>query len=98
MPCGGNAAPPEMRTGRSVLEFGDGSVARHGIKSTKQEFFSAAKREASRLGFADFACDLINAGYEARSIINLACVNYGRDILDRFLVAACEVNHVNSSG
>lgn len=97
-PCGGNAAPPEMRTGRSTLGAGDDAVARHGIKSTKGEFLSAATREASRLGFADFACDLIDAGNEARGIINLACINYGRDILDRFLTAACEVNHVNASG
>jgi hypothetical protein len=97
-PCGGNAAPPEMRTGRSTLGAGDDAVARHGINSTKGEFLSAATREASRLGFADFACDLIDAGNEARGIINLACVNYGRDILDRFLTAACEVNHVNASG
>ena len=91
------AAPPEMRTGRSALEDGDNAVARHAIKSTKREFLSAAKKEASRLGFGDFSSDLIDAGNEARGIINLACVNYGRDILDRFLSAACEVNQFNTS-
>ena len=91
------AAPPEMRTGRSARGDGDNAV-RHGIKSTKGEFLSAAKKEASRLGFDDFASDLIDAGNEARGIINLACVNYGRDILDQFLTAACEVNQVNTSG
>ena len=92
------AAPPEMRTGRSALGDGDNAVARHGIKSTKGEFLSAAKKEASRLGFGDFASDLIDAGNEARGIINLACVNYGRDILGRFLSAACELKSVNTSG
>ncbi len=93
-----HAAPPEMRTGRSTLGDGEDAVARYGIKSTKGEFLSAAKKEALRLGFADFASDLIDAGNEARGVINLACVNYGGDILDRFISAACEVNYVNTSG
>jgi hypothetical protein len=34
----------------------------------------AAKKEALRLGFTNFASDLINAGNEARGVINLACI------------------------
>jgi hypothetical protein len=97
-PSDGNAAPPEMRTGRSALASGDDASSRHGIESTKEKFLRAAKREASRLGFSDFSADLIDAGNEARAIVNLGCVNYDRDILERFLDAACEVGDMDMSG
>ena len=79
-----------MKTGRSVLKSEDNVAPRHGIKSTKEEFSAAAKKEASRLGFTNFASDLILVGNEARSIVSLACANYGTDILDRFLIAASQ--------
>ncbi|KAL7539911.1 hypothetical protein ACHAXR_009701 [Thalassiosira sp. AJA248-18] len=85
-------APLEMKTGRSILKTDNIAAARHGIKSTKGDFTLAAKREASRLGFAYFGSDLIEVGDEARTIISLACANYGPDILDRFLGVAWEDN------
>jgi hypothetical protein len=77
-PSDGNAALPEMRTGRSALAS---AVPRNGIESTKEKFLRAAKKEALRLGFSNFSSDLIDAGNDARAIVNLACVNYG-DILE----------------
>ena len=80
--------PLEMKTGRSVLKEGDTATA--AIPSTKQEFILAAEKEVLRLGFAYFGSDLIKAGNQARGIIALACKNYGRDILNRLLVADME--------
>jgi len=80
--------PLEMKTGRSVLKEGDTAPA--AIPSTKQEFILAAEKEVLRLGFAYFGSDLIKAGNQARGIIALACKNYGRDILNRLLVADME--------
>ena len=74
-----------MKTGRSVFKETDSIASRHGLKSTKDEFNLAAKKEASRLGFAFFGSDLIGVGDEARGIISLACTNYGEGILDRFM-------------
>ena len=90
----GTAAPLEMKTGRSVLKGGvnDTSAAMQGIKSTKQEFETAANKEGLRLAFAFFVNDLIKAGNEARGIISLACMNYGQGILDRFLGVAWDNN------
>lgn len=91
-PTGTILVPLDMRTGRSNLSNSDNVATRqHGIPSTKDEFLIAAKKEALRLGFADFCSELIDAGNEARGIVNLACVNYGEGILDRFLGAACEL-------
>lgn len=84
--------PLDMRTGRSTMSNSDDVATRqHGIPSTKDEFLNAAKKEALRLGFADFCSELIDAGNEARCIVNLACVNYGKGILDRFLCATCDL-------
>ncbi|KAL3811621.1 hypothetical protein ACHAXA_006693 [Cyclostephanos tholiformis] len=94
-PSDGNAVPPEMRTGRPALAAEDyGSM--HGIKSTKEKFLMAAKKEASRLGFFDSSSDFIDAGYEARAIVNLACVNYSQDVLVRFLDDAAS-SHMHMS-
>ena len=79
--------PLEMKTGRSVLKEGDTTTA---IPSTKAGFLLAAEKEVLRLGFAYFGSDLIKAGNKAQGIIALACKNYGRDILDRLLVADVE--------
>jgi len=84
--------PLDIRTGRSTLSNSDDVATRQcGIPSTKDEFYIAAKKEALRLGFADFCSELIDAGKEARGIVNLACVNYGDGILDRFLCAASDL-------
>jgi hypothetical protein len=84
--------PLDMRTGRSSLSNSDDVATRQcGIPSTKDEFYIAAKKEALRLGFADFCSELIDAGKEACGIVNLACVNYGDGILDRFLCAASDL-------
>jgi len=83
-------APLEMKTGRSILLSDD--TTRHGMKSIKGEFSLAAKKEASRLGFAFFGPDLIEVGNDARSIITLACTNFGQDIISRFLDVAWDRN------
>lgn len=88
----GISAPLEMKTGRSIMKTEDDASLSHGIKSTKEEFLLAAKREASRLGFAYFGSELIEVGNEARCVISLACTNYARDILDRFLGVTTEGN------
>lgn len=80
----GITAPLEMKTGRSIIQTDD-SATRHGIKSTREEFSLAARKEASRLGFSFFGSELILVGDEARRIIYLTWLNYGRDILNRFL-------------
>jgi hypothetical protein len=91
-PMGTILVPLDMRTGRSTLSNSEDDAARQcGIPSTKDEFCIAAKKEALRLGFADFCSELIDAGNAARGIVNLACVNFGEGILDRFLSAACEL-------
>jgi hypothetical protein len=91
-PTGTILVPLDMRTGRSTLSNSEDVAARQcGIPSTKDEFCIAAKKEALRLGFTDFCSELIDAGNAARGIVNLACVNYGEGILDRFLSAACEL-------
>jgi len=84
------SAPLEMKTGRSIMKTEDDTSLSNGIKSTKEEFLLAAKREASRLGFAFFGSELIEVGNEARGVISLACTNYGRDILDRFFGVTTE--------
>ncbi|KAL7513683.1 hypothetical protein ACHAXN_011016 [Cyclotella atomus] len=76
--------PVEMKTGRSLLEVKTG-IKNNGIPSTKEEFQTAARREASRLGFSFFQGDLVDAGDVSRRIVGLACSIYGRDVLDRFL-------------
>ncbi len=90
----GSTAPVEMKTGRTILKgSGDDVIARHGLKSTKEEFTIAAMKEALRLGFAYVGTsDLIKSSHEARGIIGLACTNYGHDVLDRFLCAAEETS------
>lgn len=88
----GVTAPSEMKTGRST--DGDISIPRHGIKSTKEEFSKAAKKETSRLGFGYFAKDLIDTGNVARNVISLGCKNYGHDILEKLLSADTESNEV----
>jgi hypothetical protein len=91
-PTGTILVPLNMRTGRSTPSNSEDDAARQcGIPSTKDEFCIAAKKEALRLGFADFCSELIDAGNAARGIVNLACVNFGEGILDRFLSAACEL-------
>jgi len=86
------SAPLEMKTGRSIMKTEDDARLSHGIKSTKEEFLLAAKREASRLGFTYFGSELIEVGNEARGVISLACTNYGRGILDHFLGVTTEGN------
>lgn len=82
----GNSTPPpmEMKTGQSILK-GEGGIENNRIPSTKKEFNLAAQKEATRLGFAFFKSELIDAGDASRRTISLACDINGRDVLDRFL-------------
>jgi hypothetical protein len=57
-------------------------------KSTSEDFLLATSKESLRLGFAFVGSELINAAKEARGIVSLMCINYGQDILDRFMCTA----------
>ncbi|KAL7554655.1 hypothetical protein ACHAWF_018155 [Thalassiosira exigua] len=83
----GAVAPSKMKTGRPMFSTGDSASV---PQSTKGEFMKAARRETSRLGFSHFGHDLVEAAHDARLIATLLCVNYGKDILSRFLSMACE--------
>jgi hypothetical protein len=85
----GNVNPVEMKTGRSLMGEKTG-ITNNGIPSTKDEFQTAARREATRLGFAFFQGDLVDAGDASRRIVGLACSIYGHDVLDRFLSSSAQ--------
>lgn len=76
------AVPLEMQTGRNILKGGGNDLQ---SCDPGKEYACAAKKEVSRLGFAFFGSDLMKVGNDARNILTLACNNYGKDILDRFL-------------
>jgi hypothetical protein len=77
-------AQPSMKAGQSILKGDETGIQNNGIPSTKIEFSLAAQKEATRLGFAFFKSELVDAGDTSRRIISLACRIYG-DLLNRFL-------------
>lgn len=76
--------PTEMKTGQPLIGE-EAGIKNNGIPSTKHEFTVAAQKEATRLGFAFFKSDLVDAGDASRRMVGLACSIYGRDVLCRFL-------------
>ena len=83
-PNSNSMSPMEMKTGHSILK-GEDEIRNNGVPSTKNEFNIAAQKEATRLGFAFFKSELVDAGDASRRIISLACDLYGRNVLDCFL-------------